>query len=202
MHKTTPTTHFYVVGPNGEFGDVIVYLQGMDGKSTGARPRPPCSTKKAAFIRPTILAVQTGQKIIVKNSDTCIHNVHAMPTVAGNQEFNDAQMPGGADLTYTFPKPEMFLKFQCDVHPWMFAWVSVFDQPVFLRERQGRKIHHQKCAARQIHHRRRHRKLGHADAGRGSQGRQRDGEFHVCGKINFKLGKPLRFEKSRRMFFR
>ena len=40
-------------------------------------------------------------------------------------------MPGGADLNYTFAQPEMFLKFKCDVHPWMFAWVSVFDSPYF-----------------------------------------------------------------------
>ncbi len=40
-------------------------------------------------------------------------------------------MPGGADLTYTFAKPEPFLKFQCDVHPWMFAWVTVVDSPYF-----------------------------------------------------------------------
>jgi len=40
-------------------------------------------------------------------------------------------MSGGPGLTCTFPKPEMFLKFQCDVHPWMFAWVSVFDHPYF-----------------------------------------------------------------------
>jgi hypothetical protein len=40
-------------------------------------------------------------------------------------------MSGGADLAYTFAKPEMFLKFQCDVHSWMFAWVSVFDHPYF-----------------------------------------------------------------------
>ena len=40
-------------------------------------------------------------------------------------------MAGGPDLTYTFDKPEPFLKFQCDVHPWMFAWVSVFDHPYF-----------------------------------------------------------------------
>ncbi len=25
----------------------------------------------------------------------------------------------------------MFLKFKCDVHAWMFAWVSVFDHPYF-----------------------------------------------------------------------
>ncbi|HEX3857708.1 MAG TPA: DUF2012 domain-containing protein [Verrucomicrobiae bacterium] len=131
MYKTTPTTHFYVVGPKGEFADVVVSLKGVTGKSTGASAPPAVMDQKGCMYSPTILAVQTGQKIIVKNSDTCIHNVHTKPTVDGNQEFNDVQMPGGADLTYTFPKPEMFLKFQCDVHPWMFAWVSVFDSPYF-----------------------------------------------------------------------
>jgi plastocyanin len=131
MYKTTPTTHFYVVGPKGEFADVVVSLKNVTGKSTGASAPPAVMDQKGCVYTPTILAVQTGQKIIVKNSDTCVHNVHAKPTVDGNQEFNDAQMPGGADLTYSFPKPEMFLKFQCDVHPWMFAWVSVFDSPYF-----------------------------------------------------------------------
>jgi plastocyanin len=131
MYKAPPTTHFYVVGSKGEFADVVVSLKGVTGKSTGANAPAAVMDQKGCVYTPSILAVQTGQKIIVKNSDTCIHNVHTKPTVDGNQEFNDVQMPGGADLTYTFPKPEMFLKFQCDVHPWMFAWVSVIDSPYF-----------------------------------------------------------------------
>jgi plastocyanin len=131
MYTNTPTTHHYVVGPNGEFGNVTVYLQGMDGKSTGASAPSVQLDQKGCLYTPTILAVQTGQKIVVKNSDQCVHNVHCIPTVPGNPEYNDPQQPGGPDLTYIFPKPEMFIKFQCDVHPWMFAWVSVFDHPYF-----------------------------------------------------------------------
>jgi plastocyanin len=131
MYKDTPTTHFYVVGPKGELADVIVSLKGVTGKSTGASASPLVIDQKGCVYTPSIAAVQTGQKIIVKNSDTCVHNVHTKPTVAGNEESNQLQMPGGADLTFTFPQPEPFLKFQCDVHPWMFAWVSVFDSPYF-----------------------------------------------------------------------
>jgi plastocyanin len=131
MHKTTPTTHFYVVGPKGELADVVVSLKGVTGKSTGASAPPAVLDQKGCLYEPQILAIQTGQKLVVKNSDNCIHNVHCTPTVAGNDEHNDAQMAGGADLTYTFPKPEMFLRFKCDVHPWMFAWVSVIDSPYF-----------------------------------------------------------------------
>ena len=74
--------------------------------------------------------MQTGQKITIKNSDPCIHNVHTT-SKNGNVEHNDAQMPGSPDLTYSFDKPEDFMKFQCDVHPWMFAWVTIVDSPYF-----------------------------------------------------------------------
>jgi plastocyanin len=131
MYKATPTTHFYVVGPKGELADVVVSLKGITGKSTGASASPAVMDQKGCVYTPTILAIQTGQKLIVKNSDTCVHNVHTKPTVAGNDESNQVQMPGGADLTYTFAQPEPFLKFQCDVHPWMFAWVTIVDSPYF-----------------------------------------------------------------------
>jgi plastocyanin len=131
LHSSTPTTKFYVVGAKGELADVVVSLEGVSGKSTGAAAAPVVMDQKACLYIPQILAVQTGQKITVKNSDPVLHNVHAQPTAAGNPEENKAQMPNGADLSFSFPKAEEFLKFKCDVHPWMFAWVSVFDHPYF-----------------------------------------------------------------------
>jgi plastocyanin len=140
-----PMTQFYVVGKNGELADVVILLKDADakdiiGKSTGASAPPAVLDQKGCLYVPTILAVQTGQKIIVKNSDPCVHNVHCTPTVAGNEEQNDAQMPGGEDLTYTFSKQEMFLCFRCDVHSWMFAWVSVIDSPYFSVSNRGGKF--------------------------------------------------------------
>jgi plastocyanin len=130
-----PTTHFYVVGPNGGFGDVVVSLN-LTGKSTGASAPAVVLDQKGCLYNPTIVAIQTGQKLIVRNSDPVLHNVHLNPTDPDNEKANDAlinsaQMPGGADLNYAFPKPEKFLKFQCDVHPWMFAWVTIEDSPYY-----------------------------------------------------------------------
>ena len=124
-----PKTTFYAVGANGELADVVVSLKGVPSQPAAASAAPLVLDQKGCLYYPQILAVQTGQKIIVKNSDPCVHNIHTKP--AANPESNQVQMPGGADLTYTFDKPEPFLKFQCDVHPWMFAWVSVFDHPYF-----------------------------------------------------------------------
>ncbi len=131
LHKEMPTTHFYALGPGGELGDVVVALKGIHGKSTGPAASPLVIEQKGCEYLPYISACQTGQKIVVKNLDPVLHNVHATPEVQGNQEENRAQMPNGPDLSFTFKSPEEFLRFKCDVHPWMFAYVSVFDHPYF-----------------------------------------------------------------------
>jgi plastocyanin len=133
LHTTTPMTHFFVVGGNGELADTIVMLKGITGKSTGDSATPAVIDQHGCEYVPAILAVQTGQKITVKNSDPVMHNIHPTPanTAGGNKEDNKAQMQGAADITLTFPGAENFLKFKCDVHPWMFAWVTVVDSPYF-----------------------------------------------------------------------
>lgn len=131
MHATMPTTRFYVVGDKGGLADVVVSLEGISGKSAGASAQPVVLDQKGCEYIPQILAVQTGQKIIVKNSDPVLHNVHVQPQAEGNKEQNQAQLAGSPDLTLTFDKAEKFVKFKCDVHPWMFAWVSVFDNPYY-----------------------------------------------------------------------
>jgi hypothetical protein len=132
LHTKVPSTRFYVVGPKGELADVVVALQGISGKSTGASAPPVVLDQKGCEYIPSILAVQTDQKITVKNSDPVLHNVHDVPAEgSGNKERNEAQLPNGPDLTFSFSKPEPFLKFKCDVHQWMFAWVSIFDHPYF-----------------------------------------------------------------------
>ena len=132
LHTVMPTTRFYVVGPHGELADVVVSLQGISGQSTGASAPPVVLDQKGCLYIPSILAVQTGQKIIVRNSDPVVHNVHDVPAEgSGNKEYNQVQVPNSPDLTFSFDKPEPFLKFKCDVHQWMFAWISVFDHPYF-----------------------------------------------------------------------
>lgn len=133
MYTSMPTTHFYVVGQDGGLGDVVVQLHGpnINGKSTGASAPTVVLDQKGCLYHPQIFAVQTDQKIEVENSDPVLHNVHVVTTSAGNKEFNQAQMPGSAPLTFSFPKPEEFVKFKCDVHPWMFSWATVTDNPYY-----------------------------------------------------------------------
>ncbi|MEO6626037.1 MAG: hypothetical protein ABIN37_14565 [Burkholderiaceae bacterium] len=127
-----PTTRFYVV-KGGALADVTVSLKEPTGKSAGASAAPLVIDQKGCEYAPYVNAAQTGQKISVKNSDPVLHNVHPTPvnSAGGNKEVNKAQMPKGADLTFEFPAAEPFLRFKCDMHPWMFSYVSIFDHPYF-----------------------------------------------------------------------
>jgi plastocyanin len=130
LHAEMPTTHFYVVGPKGELADVIVFVEGAP-KGAAPSSSPVVLDQKGCEYSPSIFAVQTGQKIVVKNSDPVLHNVHFDPASSGNKEFNQAQLAGGPELTFVIDKPGEFLKFKCDVHPWMFAWATVLPDPYF-----------------------------------------------------------------------
>lgn len=140
LHPTMPKTRFYVVGQSGGLADVIVVIKGVPAaKSSGASAPAVVLDQHGCEYIPYVMAVQTDQKVLAKNSDPVLHNVHAVPSVPGNTEKNQAQAAGGPDLTFVFPKPENFLKFQCDVHNWMFAYVSVFDHPYFaVTDKEGK----------------------------------------------------------------
>lgn len=117
-----PKTRFYVVGADNGLGDVFVYLK-KDGLTTPAPSKPALLDQKGCEYLPYILGLQVGQKLLVRNSDPVLHNVHATPKI--NKEFNLAQMAGGKDIERTFDQSEVFVRFKCDVHPWMFAYTGV-----------------------------------------------------------------------------
>jgi hypothetical protein len=125
----TPTTKLFVVGANGELADVVVRLVGVGPRSNGNSAEPLIIEQKACEFSPYIAAVQTGQRIIIRNSDPHLHNLHADPQVPGNGARNSALLPGAQPVELTFNQPEDFLKLKCDVHPWMFSYITVVDHP-------------------------------------------------------------------------
>ena len=124
-------TRFYAAGKDGGLADVFVWLK----EGVTAKPAPAASPvvldQVGCEYTPYVIGAQTGQKINVKNSDQTLHNVHPTPSVAGNKESNRAQMFGGAPLEFAFDNQEVFLRFKCDVHPWMFSYVGVVGHPYF-----------------------------------------------------------------------
>src|SRR6185436_20548999 len=78
---------------------------------------------------PHVLGMQTGQPLTISNSDSTLHNVHALGTK--NPEFNLGMPLQGMKLEKTFSNPEVMLKFKCDVHPCMNAYIGVLPHHFF-----------------------------------------------------------------------
>lgn len=133
LHANGMKTRLYVVGGAGELADVFVYLKdGVTGEKFEVPTTPGVLDQKGCEYVPYVSGLQTGQKLLVKNSDPVMHNVHPTPDpTTGNKEKNLAQMPNGKDLEFVFENPESMLRFKCDVHPWMFSYVNVSKHPFY-----------------------------------------------------------------------
>ena len=85
--------------------------------------------QKGCVYVPHVLGIMVGQQLDILNSDGTLHNIHALPKV--NKEFNKAMPRSKKRMSVTFDKVEAPFKVKCDVHPWMGAYLGVFDHPYF-----------------------------------------------------------------------
>ena len=69
------------------------------------------------------------QKVIIKNSDATLHNIHSMAEI--NDQFNFAMPKVVKEKETSFSSVEDPFYIKCDVHPWMKSWVLVQDHPFF-----------------------------------------------------------------------
>ena len=85
--------------------------------------------------KPHVFGVRVGQNVEFVNSDATAHNVHALPNV--NQEFNFSQLIQTQKDTRFFTAPEVMVRFKCDMHNWMSAYVGVLEHPYFAVTEPG-----------------------------------------------------------------
>ena len=132
LHANPPKTRFYVSDGKGGLADVFIHIKsGLTGAAPSPSATPAVLDQVGCEYTPYVIGVQVNQKMNVLNSDALLHNVHPTPIVEGNKEFNRAQLPKGPPISTAWPQSEVFLRFKCDVHPWMFAYVGVVAHPYF-----------------------------------------------------------------------
>jgi plastocyanin len=76
---------------------------------------------------PRVAVVPVGGTVEFLNTDRLLHNLHSNST--GNPTFNRTQ-PRGRTIPLVFKTPEI-IRVDCDLHPWMRAWVVVADHPFY-----------------------------------------------------------------------
>jgi hypothetical protein len=65
----------------------------------------------------------------VLNSDPVTHNVRSFPV--RNRAFNFGQPADSGPRDRIFDQPEREIEIQCDIHPWMHAYLFVMEHPFF-----------------------------------------------------------------------
>jgi hypothetical protein len=118
---------------DGGLADVLVYVK---SGVKGTFPTPAEAVvldQKGCDYAPHMVTMRAGQPLKIRNSDDTLHNIHPRPTTNG--EFNIGQPRQGMESVREgdkgFSKPEVMIPVGCDVHPWMRAYISVFDHPFF-----------------------------------------------------------------------
>lgn len=130
LHPDVVHTEKIVHDDNGNLANVFVYIkEGLDGKSYPAPSSAHVLDQAGCQYSPHISGMMVDQKLIIRNSDPTLHNVHAMPSE--NKEFNMGQPFQGMEVEHTFDQAEVMIPFKCDVHPWMASYMAVLDHPFF-----------------------------------------------------------------------
>jgi len=128
MHEDAVQTEKVVVNDQGQLANVFVYIK--EGAPSGAVPAEAhLLEQQGCQYKPHVSGMMVGQKLVIRNDDPTLHNVHAHPKL--NEEFNQGQPFQDMEIEKTFDKAEVMIPFKCDVHPWMSSYVAVLDHPFF-----------------------------------------------------------------------
>jgi plastocyanin len=115
---------------DGRLANAVVYIKSGFGERAFTAPTAAVVIdQKGCVYDPHVAAVMVGQPLQYRNSDTEAHNVHGRPRVADAWNFLMSRPNSTRDVT--FDKAEVGIPVSCDIHPWMRAYVSVFDNPYF-----------------------------------------------------------------------
>jgi plastocyanin len=116
-----------VVNDNGTLANVFVYLADAP-PSDGSSREPALLDQVDCRYAPHVVGVQVGQPLVIRSSDPTLHNVHY--NAERNPPANFGLTVKGAQKQVKFESAE-FIRVKCDVHPWMTAYVGVFDSPFY-----------------------------------------------------------------------
>jgi hypothetical protein len=118
-----------ITGKRDGLANVVVFVKSGLGNYLYPAPQTPVRLdQKGCMYVPRVVALMVGQPLEVNNSDLWLHDIH--PMLRNNRPFSISELPGRTVKT-TFLEPEFAVSVGCMIHPWMRAYLFVFDQPYF-----------------------------------------------------------------------
>lgn len=123
-----------ILSPERGIRNVVVWLETPPPNAKWTVTPPSQMDQKQCVFGPRVVMVPVGGTVEFLNGDRLLHNLHSVS--ADNPVFNRTQ-PKGRTIPITFRKPEI-VRIDCDLHPWMRAWVVVAEHPFYaLTDDQG-----------------------------------------------------------------
>ncbi len=124
------TTWQPIVVDDGRLANVLVYVKdGLGGRTFDPPATVVTIEQKGCRYIPHVAAAMAGQTVEFLDEDLTMHNVHPMPK--NNQEWNQAEQPGGKPIRRTFDHPELMIPIKCNQHPWMKMYLNVMSNPFY-----------------------------------------------------------------------
>ena len=124
-----PLPEDVIAADDGGLQNVVCYVaRGMDSSHFQPLPEEPAILDQVGCTYvPHVMLMRTGQQLVIRNTDDIRHNVNASPWRRKNEQFNQLVTKGEPDLEVSFGEQEVGIRFGCDIHPWMHAYVTVLD---------------------------------------------------------------------------
>lgn len=114
----------------GKLQNAMVYIKDGLGNRVFTAPTETVEMdQKGCVFIPRVLGAQVGQPLKFLNSDPMAHNVHGFAQQA--KPWNISLSVKGTARSVKVDKPESMIEVKCDIHPWMRAYVGIFDHPYF-----------------------------------------------------------------------
>ena len=130
QHTGPVPAEMLVLGDGNTMGNIIVWVSdGLPAGDWAAPTTPVVLDQRGCLYVPHAMGIMVGQPYRILNSDGFLHNIHTLPEI--NTTFNRAMPATLTETTTTFGQPEAIFQIKCDVHPWMLAYIGVFDHPFF-----------------------------------------------------------------------
>jgi len=132
LHADPVYDETVVVSDKGELANVVVSIKADEAAALGgtASSEPAVLDQSGCQYVPHVLAMMVGQKVVIKNDDPFLHNVHSLSQTNPGFNFGQPNKDPGKEAPEQPRVPEN-IKVKCDVHPWMGAWLIVLDHPFF-----------------------------------------------------------------------
>ncbi|MFN0009744.1 MAG: carboxypeptidase regulatory-like domain-containing protein [Planctomycetota bacterium] len=128
----TPVFEEAAIVNDGKLANVFLWikdgLEGWDLPPAGTESR--MMDQRGCLYVPHVLGMRAGETLLINNSDAMTtHNVNIRSR--SNDAMNPVQPPNGQPIEWRPKKKELGVAFECNLHPWMRAFVCVVEHPWF-----------------------------------------------------------------------